>query len=115
MKILKNTPYGQISFCACKNIYHLEFGNIFVDLTDTELKEFKNYVSGTDYKFYLQLNSKAKNIRKLMLNVGSRNIYMSLHEHEFLELKNLLSFENISMAGINTYNVNINNFKINLN
>lgn len=112
MNVIRETPYGQIAFCPCQNLYHFEFGNIFIRFTSQELQNFKDYVFSIDYKYYLSLNSKARNIRKLMLCVGQENVFFSLHEHEFLALKELLSCKELPKRNLS---VNINDFNINLN
>lgn len=112
MGIIKNTPYGQISFCKCKNLYSLEFGNIYLYLTRDELLSFRNYVFSINHKHYLNINSNARNIRKLMLNIGHSALFFSLHEYEFLELKELLSFEYINKENMFT---DVRNMNINLN
>ncbi len=104
MITVNQSPNGQIAYCATRRLYQIEFGNIFFNLSNDEMKNFRKYIDSIDYQHYLLVNKKAFNNRKLMLNVGSRKIYFSLHAHEFIELRHLLN--------INKTNELINNNNI---
>jgi hypothetical protein len=91
MKLINKTANGQIAFCEVHECYHLEFGNLFINLSGSELGALRSYVQNTDYQFYLEWNKRAMNRRKILLNIGSKSIYLALHAIEFVELRELLS------------------------
>jgi len=72
-------------------LFHLEFGNLFIHLSDDELIRFKDYVESIEPNFYLIRNKEAQNRRKLMLSIGSKKIFFALYANEFAELRELLS------------------------
>jgi hypothetical protein len=90
MKLINKTANGQIAFCEIHQCYHLEFGNLFINLSGSELGALRSYIQSTDYQFYLEWNKQAMNRRKILLNIGSRKIYFCLHAAEFVELNDLL-------------------------
>lgn len=93
MQILKSTPNGQICYCKGRSSYHFEFGNIFTTLSGDEFLELKRYINSIDHAYYLELNRKAQNRRRLLLNIGSCQTYFCLHPEEFMELKELISLK----------------------
>jgi len=98
MKLINKTPNGQIIYCPFHQAFHLEFGNMFVHLSENELMSFKRYVDSIDYNFFLAQNEETANLRKLMLCIGSKHIFFVLHPHELKELRNLLTFKQKSPA-----------------
>lgn len=90
MRVLNKTSNGQVTFCPHHNHYHLEFGNVFVHLSPDELRKLRQYVESIDSQYYFELNSRSLNMRKLLLNIGPRNIQFALNPNEFNELKRLL-------------------------
>ena len=93
MKLINKTANGLIAFCDMHKCYHLEFGNIFLNLSGNELGALRSYVQNTDYQFYLEWNKRSINRRKILLNIGSKNINLALHAIEFVELRELLSMK----------------------
>ncbi len=108
MKIINSTPNGQIFFCPRQNIYHLEFGNLFLHLSSSEINQFTDYVYSIDHKHYLEKNQSSQNKRKLLLQVGARHIYLALNLFEFLELRDLVSLrKNATLVDSKTIDYNI--------
>ncbi len=95
MKLISKTANGQITFCSHHKHYHLEFGNLFFHLSIDDLQQLSNYVKGIDYQHYFNLNQDSVNIRKVLLNIGSKRIFFSVNKSEFSELKNLLAPKHI--------------------
>jgi hypothetical protein len=93
MEIISSTSNGQIFVCPCNRMLQLEFGNLFLVLTYDELGEFAEYINAIDYKFYCKKNQYAQNRRKLLLRIGSKNVYLAATPKEFLELRELLSLK----------------------
>ncbi|TCO06055.1 DUF6686 family protein [Natronoflexus pectinivorans] len=91
MKLICKSSNGQITFCPCANLFHLEFGNLLLTLSYEELKQMHGYVCSIDHEHYLNLNKDSFNRRKLLLNIGARKMYFCLNSSEFLELNDLLS------------------------
>ncbi|PID93266.1 MAG: hypothetical protein CSA95_08405 [Bacteroidetes bacterium] len=93
MKILSRTQNGQIFSCPCKKRVSLEFGNLFLNMSEEEMRRFSEYVHSIDYEFYIHRNRDAVNRRKLLLHLGEEGVYFAVTPAEFLELKELLSFK----------------------
>ncbi|WP_143255057.1 DUF6686 family protein [Alkalitalea saponilacus] len=93
MKLICKSSNGQVTFCPCANLFHLEFGNLLLTLSYEELKQMHCYVCSIDHKYYLHLNKDSFNRRKLLLNIGTRKAFFCLNPSEFLELKTLLSLK----------------------
>ncbi|HAJ98736.1 MAG TPA: hypothetical protein DCM62_01795 [Bacteroidales bacterium] len=91
MKLISESPNGQIFLCQTIKVVHVEFGNMFLKLTFNEFSQFAAYVKSIDYVFYLAKNNHAQNRKKIVLNVGFDDLYLVLNEGEFLELKSLIS------------------------
>lgn len=87
MKLINKTGNGKIAFCPDNEIFHVEFGNMFLTLTVEELQRFCEYVYSIDYEYYLNHNKNTFNNRKLMLEIGSDKVMFCLYGSEFLELK----------------------------
>ena len=81
---------GQLTYCSARNMYYLEFGNIFLTFTAEELHNFASYIRNIDYRYYLQKNKDSFNRRKLLLHAHKPNTMFGVNENEFLELKDLL-------------------------
>ncbi len=94
MKLVNKTPNGQIAFCPDREVFHLEFGNMFMTFTPRELQSFQQYVCNVDCQYYLHRNKDTFNNRKLLLEVGCNRVKFCLYVNEFFELKDLLSGEN---------------------
>lgn len=108
MRIINSSQNGQIFSCNCGNIFHLEFGNILLNLNKSEYVEFKEYVNEIDVDYYLKLNEKAQNKRKLLLKIGFRGVYFAISKYEFIELKELLTYDDTKAKRINSLSFLIN-------
>lgn len=93
MKLVNSTPNGQVFICHRQRIAHVEFGNVFLKLTYKEFNQLVEYVNTIDYCYYLRKNAQAQNKRKLLLNIGFEDMFVAMHESEFLEFKSLLSLK----------------------
>lgn len=94
MKLISKSVNGQIAFCPCQNIFHVEFGNLLLNLSYEDLKRFSDYVRNIDYAHYLRLNKDSFNRRKLLLNISASKACLCLSSSEFLELRELLELKN---------------------
>jgi len=96
MKLLSQKRNGQVAYCPGKDIYFLEFGNIFLTFTAGSLASFRNYLENIDHQYYLGKNKDSFNRRKLLLHLPCDNAMFCLTGSEFLELKDLLSLKKSS-------------------
>lgn len=91
MRHINQTPNGSLTYCkGCKH-YHLEFGNIYMNLSESQLDGFTKYVMEVDIEHYLALNKHACNKRKLMLQIGHCGAFFCINPNELFELRKLLS------------------------
>jgi len=97
MKLINESPNGQIFLYPHNKVVHVEFGNLLVKLTYCEFNQFARYVNSIDYLVYLEKNSHAQNRKKLLLYIGFDEIFLALNESEFLELNSLLSLKQHKM------------------
>jgi hypothetical protein len=93
MKLVSKTTNGQIAYCQCAHIFHLEFGNILLNLNSEDLRKLYKYIQSVDMEYYLNHNKHSFNRRKLVLQIGAKNIFLCLSSTEFLEFKNLLTLK----------------------
>lgn len=112
MHINNSTLNGQLFFCFRHNLYHLEFGNLFLRLSHEELIRLTEYICSIDYNFYLEKNQHSQNRRKLLIHIDAGNKFLALTKDEFLELRNLVA-DNKS-TGI-TDNINLSDYNTQLN
>ncbi len=91
VKTINKTQNGQITYITDRDTYFVEFGNQCFYLKEENLNYFRNYIDRIDFLHYLEQNKEAVNKRKLMLNIGLKNIFFCVNKNEFLELKQLLS------------------------
>jgi len=93
MKLVNQSPNGQIFMCVRKKTLHVEFGNVFLMLSFHEFNKLVDYVNSIDHEFYLKKNAQAQNKRKLLLNIGFNEMFMALNKSEFLEFKSLVNLK----------------------
>lgn len=92
MKFLNRTLNGLIRQCnSCKN-YNIEFNNIFLELTERELNNFKNFVNGTDFEYW-ENEYGLFNKRSIPVPTAQHNLMLVFNIKEFNELKRLLNFK----------------------
>lgn len=103
MKEIHQTTNGRLKYCEGCGHYHLEFGNIFMNLTQTQLQSFTNYVEKVDVAHYLELNKNACNNRKLMLQIGQCGAYFCVNPEELYELRELLGKRNVRVLPNNLF------------
>lgn len=91
MKRINSTPNGQLLYCEGHRTYHIEFGNLFLNMSPEHFESFKTYLNTIQWEYYLERNKNAANRRKLVVNIGSQSIFMGLTSAEFMELRRLLN------------------------
>lgn len=93
--ILKQTANGQLTYSTELRKYSVEFGTVFFQLDEEEYSQFEVYLNDIDFEYYLRLNVNAKNKRKIIVSLYPKGMAICLHKNEFIELRNLLSRNNI--------------------
>lgn len=95
--IAKNT-YGQLSFCKHCDVYHLTFTNIYVELTNRELKAFQDYVTKIDIDYWEDKYDAMPIKRKIAIKTMQHNLSLLFNRSELTAFKNLL-FQNTKKPG----------------
>ena len=90
MNCIHQTTNGRLKFCGGCGNYHLEFGNIFMNLSSSQLEGFIEYVMNVDVSHALEMNKHSCNNRKLMLQIGQCGAYFCVNTEELYELRELL-------------------------
>lgn len=90
MEIISKSKSGQLTHYAERNLYSMEFGNLYFVFAPAELNQFRDYLMRVDYEYYIDLNRNAANNRKLLLQLAVRNAMFCLHLREYFELRELL-------------------------
>ena len=93
IKLVNKTKSGMIRKCSSCEKFNITFNNIFLELTQSELSNFKNYLELTEIEYweneYGIMNSKA-----IPIPTNQHNLILVFNRAEFEELKTLLNFEN---------------------
>lgn len=93
IKLVNKTKSGMIRKCSSCEKFNITFNNIFLELTQSELSNFKNYLEQTEIEYweneYGIMNSKA-----IPIPTNQHNLILVFNRAEFEELKTLLNFEN---------------------
>lgn len=112
MALINETTNGRLCYCERCRLYHLEFGNMFFKLTESELANFKAYVEGIDGIYYTHLNRHAGNNRKILLQTASKTLLFCVNAIELEELKSLVlgkqEFDNMCQIHLLTRAVSMN-------
>ena len=95
IKFVNRTKFGMIRRCRSCEKFNLTFKNIFLELSEIELNNFKNYMELVDIEYweneYGTINSKS-----IPIPTNQHNLILVFSRVEFEELKTLLDFENVS-------------------
>ena len=92
IKVIKRTKSGMIRKCSSCKKYNITFNNIFLELTEYELYNFKKYLELTDIEYweneYGIMNNKA-----IPIPTNQNNLILVFSRTEFEEFKILLDFK----------------------
>ena len=92
IKVVNRTKSGLIRLCSSCEKYNITFNNIFLELTEKELENFKSYLDLTEIEYwenkYGFMNSKA-----IPIPTNQHNLILVFNRSEFEEFKRLLAFK----------------------
>lgn len=108
MKLNNKTANGQIYFCEGHQLYHLEFGNVLINLNEDELDKFREYITALSFTSNLFEPLSLAHKKKITVGLGLSTVFISLTPAEFLELKRLLSLHKNSELLQNREVINYN-------
>tara|TARA_B100000795_G_scaffold88077_1_gene64061 strand:+ start:1988 stop:2341 length:354 start_codon:yes stop_codon:yes gene_type:complete len=89
-KIISREKNGELSICKGCNNYNLIFNNILFQFDETQLNQFKKYISELDLEYWLEYNSCTTQIRKIPVTTFHENLILIFNSDEIKELKTLL-------------------------
>lgn len=105
MAILNKTRNGSLSYCTSCKAYHIEFGNLMFNFTESELQLFTNYINGIDGDYFNRLNEHVSTRRRIILPTKLKGISFAMHLEELNEFKMLLNFEKTHHSAYNMYSL----------
>ncbi|WP_308993658.1 DUF6686 family protein [Mariniflexile litorale] len=89
LKTLAKVKSGELAFCETCNIYHLEFNNIYCELSAIHFKKLKTYVQEIDIDYWEQKYAYTNIKRKIPITTACQNIVLMFNRQEVEELKAL--------------------------
>ena len=90
IKILKRTKNGIIKQCiGCKKI-DLTFNNIFLELSDCEMRNLKKYIDTTDINYW-ENEYGSLHAKTIPIPTNQNNLILVFNRIEFEEFKMLLN------------------------
>ena len=109
IKVINRTKSGILKQCSSCEKFNVTFNNIFLELTEIELENFKKYLNLTDVDYweneYGIMNSKA-----IPIPTNQHNLILVFNRLEFEEFKILLDFnEDIDFKSLSSSEIK-NNF-----
>ena len=92
IKILKRTKNGIIKQCiGCEKI-DLTFNNIFLELSDCEMRNLKIYIDTTDINYW-ENEYGSLHAKTIPIPTNQNNLILVFDRMEFEEFKRLLDFK----------------------
>lgn len=92
IETLAKNCHGDLSFCSSCSVYHLTFGNIYIELTPKEMLGFRNYVTDVDIEYWECKYERMPIKRKIVIKTMQQNLSLMFNRSELASLKNLLVF-----------------------
>lgn len=108
MKLNNKTANGQIYFCEGHQLYHLEFGNVLINLNEDELDKFREYITALSFNSNPFAPENISQKKKITISLGLSTVFISLTPAEFMQLKRLLSLHKNSELLQNQEVINYN-------
>ncbi|MEN1785535.1 MAG: DUF6686 family protein, partial [Bacteroidota bacterium] len=87
------TTNGMLFRCDLCKMYHLSFGQFYLELTKDELKHFKTFLHQIDPEHWYENYQRCALKRKIPIPTLQCNLFITLHHTELEELKHLLAFD----------------------
>lgn len=98
MAVLNKTHNGNLIYCSNCKIFHIEFGNLFFNFSETELQIFTNYINSIDGEYYDVVNQHASTRRRILLPTKLKGISFAMHLEELNEFKMLLNYQKVDSS-----------------
>ncbi len=93
IKTIAKNCNGQLSYCENCKVYHLTFSNIYIELTQKEMKSFQDYIAGVDIEYWECKYDTMPIKRKIVVNTLQSNLSILFNRSELNSFKELL-FQN---------------------
>lgn len=81
---------NKLTFCKACKMYHLEFTNIYLEFTEQQFKEFREYLLTIEVAYWELKYACVKIKRKVPIPTTQKNLILMFNRHEIDELKALL-------------------------
>lgn len=91
IKTIAKNCHGDLSVCTSCSVYHLTFGNIYIELTPPEFVSFRAYINGVDIDYWECKYERMPIKRKIVVSTMQQNLSLMFNRSELASLKNLLS------------------------
>lgn len=93
IKLVNKTRSGMVRKCSSCEKFNITFNNIFLELTESELSNFKNYLELTEIEYW-ENEYGIMNLKAIPIPTNQHNLILVFNRVEFEELKTLLDFKN---------------------
>ena len=94
VKVLSRVPSGELSFCSECQVFHLEFNNIYLELKQSDFKQFRDYIINIEMDYWEDKYACAKVQRKIPIPSMQPNLVLMFKREEIKELQSLFNLEN---------------------
>tara|TARA_B100000780_G_scaffold243383_1_gene186617 strand:- start:5265 stop:5618 length:354 start_codon:yes stop_codon:yes gene_type:complete len=109
IKVVNRTKSGMIRQCSSCEKYNVTFNNVFLELTELELENFKKYLELTDIEYW-ENEYGIMNTKPIPIPTYQHNLILVFNRAEFEEFKDLLNFsEKFNYKSLSTKEIK-NNF-----
>ena len=92
MKVINRTKSGMIRLCNSCQKYNITFNNIFLELSETELTNFKKYLELTDIEYW-EKEYGFNDDKAIPIPTNQHNLILVFNRTEFEEFKKLLNLK----------------------
>lgn len=94
IKILSKVSSGELSFCIECRVFHLEFNNIYLELKQSDFKQFKDFILNIEIDYWENKYACSKVQRKIPIPSTQPNLVLMFKREEIRELQALFNLEN---------------------
>lgn len=96
--LVNQSANGSVFKCSqCQKI-HIEYKNLNFNFDNEEYERFVNYISKLDGEKWEAKNKNNIYNRKIIISIRHETFNVILHNHELLELKQLLQFDTVKIS-----------------
>lgn len=90
LKTISKVKSGELTFCETCNCYHLEFNNLYFELSSFDLKKLKDFLLKIDIDYWERNYAHTSFKRKIPITSVNQNIVLMFNRQEIQELKTLV-------------------------